>query len=140
LAELEPREAMWVNNIAWTLLTGPPNGRDTKRALQLALRAVELDGKSALYRNTLGVAQYRNGLYREAVASLETSLAGNRGTAEGYDLYFLALCHHHLGHGEQARACYERAVVWQKKARLTPAQVQELNTFRAEAEGVLPRP
>jgi hypothetical protein len=62
--------------------------------------------------NTLGVAQYRVGRYREA---LDTLLHADRLTAEAYgksivfDLAFIAMCHHQLGHREEARVYLKRS-------------------------------
>jgi tetratricopeptide (TPR) repeat protein len=88
--------------------------------------------------NTLGVAQYRAGRYHDAAATLRQSLRINAGQFDAFDLYFLAMALHRLGHVADARACLARAVRWHDQhPALAPTYLQELAAFRAEAEGVL---
>src|SRR5205807_7116533 len=72
----EPRHrqqwARTFNRAAWFLATGADlRARDPVRALQLAQKAVEGAPKAASSWNTLGVARYRAGQYKEAIAALE---------------------------------------------------------------------
>src|SRR5262249_23951916 len=63
------------NELAWLLATNPePSLRDTALAVRLAKEAVSAMSESANYRNTLGVAHYRNGDYRAAIAELEIAM------------------------------------------------------------------
>jgi WD40 repeat protein len=126
------------NDLAWQLVTGPPKERAPVKALLLARKAVELVPEEATHFNTLGVVQYRNAQYKEAVATLEKSLAASKGETDGFDLFFLAMCHHHLGKPARARACYDRAVKWrQGKKTLVAQYAQELKAFQAEADKLL---
>ena len=52
-------------------------------------------------------------------------------------LYVLAMCHSRLGDPAQARDCFERAVRWQQRAKLQPADIEDLNELRAEAAALL---
>jgi tetratricopeptide (TPR) repeat protein len=128
------------NNAAWQLVTRPEGERDPAKALPLARKAVELAPRETTYLNTLGVAQYRNARYKEAFATLEKSLATSKGKSDGFDLFFLAMCHHHLGDARKARECYDRAVKWWRGKKDLPAQdAEELKAFQAEAEKLLRR-
>jgi WD40 repeat protein/Flp pilus assembly protein TadD len=142
VAALLPKDPMALNNRAWTLATGPIEERDPERAVALARRAVELaPGQVSL--NTLGVALYRAGQYAEAVSVLEQSLAAGKGQFDAFDLFFLAMAHHRLGHVNPARDGFDRAVRWWGERKDLPAPyIAELTSFRAEAEAVLglPRP
>jgi tetratricopeptide (TPR) repeat protein len=130
--------AFCCNNRAWELATCPDARRDLSRALELSQRAAELAPGQAMFLNTLGVALYRAGRYAEAIPTLEKSLAAGLGRSDGFDLFFLAMAHHRLGHREQAGACYEQALLWLRDRRnLTEQELQELTAFRAEAEAVL---
>jgi WD40 repeat protein/tetratricopeptide (TPR) repeat protein len=125
------------NNLAWELANAPEPRRDVGRALAMIrrARAVAPDQRGLL--NTLGVVQYRAGRYAEAITTLERSLAAGRGQSDGFDLFFLAMAHHRLGHRDQARDCFDRAVRWRRAAKsLNEQSAQELAGFRAEAEAV----
>jgi WD40 repeat protein len=92
------------NSVAWSLVRKPGQPEaNYRRAQRLAEAACRLQPDSALYLNTLGVAQYRLGLVAEALATLTRSDALNQGK-EPADLAFLALAQSHLGQSEKARA------------------------------------
>jgi tetratricopeptide (TPR) repeat protein/WD40 repeat protein len=138
--KLDPSDPNSKNNLAWRLLTGPPNQRDPARALKLIRQAIEKEPDNALYLNTLGIAQYRNEMYEQARMTLEKSLAARQGRYNAaFDLYFLAMCHAKLGDKARARDCFDRAVKWfeGQKDRLSAAHQAELKAFRAEAEELL---
>jgi tetratricopeptide (TPR) repeat protein len=136
--ELEPDNPSVLNNQAWRLLTGPVEHRDAARALFLIEKALQKDPESALYVNTFGVAQYRNGRYKEALATLEKSLALGKGEYDAFDLFFMAMCHTKLGDSAKAKDCFDRAVKWaEQKKDLSTDHVDELKQFRKEAEEVM---
>jgi Flp pilus assembly protein TadD len=135
---LLPKDPMVLNNRAWILATGAIDQRDPERALAMARRCVELTSGQWVQLNTLGVALYRVGQYVEAIPVLEQSLAAGKGESDAYDLFFLAMAHHRLGHADQARACFDRAVRWWGECKNLPAPyIPELTSFRAEAEALL---
>ncbi len=127
------------NNLAWRLATGPAAMRNPQQALALARKAVALTPNTAIYLNTLGVAQYRAGQYAEAIATLEKSLAASKGESDGFDLFFLAMARHKLGQTDRAKADYDRAVRWRREHPnpAGPGWTEELNMFQAEAEELL---
>jgi tetratricopeptide (TPR) repeat protein len=107
----------------------------------LARRAVELEPNEASYLNTLGVAEYRACQYTPAIATLERSLAASRGEFDAFDLFVLAMAHHRQGRREQARASFDRAVLWVESPKGLPVGwAAELAALRAEAEAVLAGP
>src|SRR5581483_4667981 len=100
--------------------------------------AVRLAPGNALYGNTLGVAHYRAGRYREAVEVLRANLAGQEDWALDFDLYFLAMSHHRLGETARGRDYYDWAARWARAQRgLCAEHLEELAVFRAEAEKLL---
>jgi tetratricopeptide (TPR) repeat protein len=130
-----------LNARAYHLLTGPASQRDPVRALELAKKAVERAPESQAYLNTLGVAQYRNGLYQEAVVTLNKSLETRQGQFDAFNLFFLAMCNARLGDAARARECFDRAVKSAAAQKsLSPQHAAELKEVRAEAEHVLRSP
>jgi serine/threonine protein kinase/WD40 repeat protein/tetratricopeptide (TPR) repeat protein len=134
--QMDPRDGMAQNNLAWMLLTGPKELRDATKAVRHARAAVKLS-ESQEYLNTLGVALYRNGEFSEAVPILEKSLAAGKGEFDAFDQYFLAMCHAKLGNAARAKGYLERAVKWMEGKNLPAQLVEELQSFRVEAEAEL---
>src|SRR5581483_8984414 len=138
LVDAKPDDALANNNLAWAYATAPEPLRDVKAALPLAEKAVRLAPGNALYGNTLGVAHYRAGRYREAVEVLRSNLNTQEDWALAFDLYFLAMSHHRLGETAQGQDYYAWAVRWTRtQPGLSAAHVEELKVFRAEAEVLL---
>jgi serine/threonine protein kinase/WD40 repeat protein len=133
-----PDDAETCNRLAWLYLTAPEPLRDVKAALPLAERAVRLAPGHELYGNTLGVAYYRAGRYQEALAALRTNLALHGDSGLAFDLYFLAMSYHQVGEATRAIDYFNWAVRWTRADRgLSPANREELEMFRAEAEELL---
>jgi len=133
-----PEDPFHLNERAWRMVAGPLAERDAPAALSLALRAVHLAPSDSLYVNTLGVAQYRNGLYQEALVTLERSLALGNGRWDAFDLFFLAMCHQELGAASRAQDCFDRAMRWWREQKTADARRdEELGSFRAEAQACL---
>jgi WD40 repeat protein/Tfp pilus assembly protein PilF len=138
---LSPDLAEIQNNLAWLLVTAPEPLRSPTEAIEHARRAAQLAPGENLYLNTLGVALYRTGSFAKAVQTLEKSLEAGKGRFAAFDLFFLAMAHHRLGHREEARSCFDRAVRWLAEQKgLNEQYAKELAAFRAEAEAVLASP
>jgi serine/threonine protein kinase/tetratricopeptide (TPR) repeat protein len=123
-----------MGGLAWTLVvSADPKLRDPARGIQLAKEVAEKAPKDGNNWNTLGVAYYRAGDWKKALTALETS-AELRGGGDSFDWFFLAMTHWQLGHKDEARRWYDRAVAWMEKNR---PQDQEFRQFRAEAAKLL---
>jgi serine/threonine protein kinase/predicted Zn-dependent protease len=132
---LRPQRALFHNDLAWLLVTAPdPRLRAPAEAVGLARKAAELQPTAANVWNTLGVALYRAGDYREAIAALEKAEELGRGREFGFNALFLAMARWQLGERDDARAWYERAIAWIDKNK---PDDNELRQFRAEADGLL---
>jgi tetratricopeptide (TPR) repeat protein len=117
--------ALTCNLFAWVLVTtADPEIRDEKRGLELATLSVRLAPGDSDFWNTLGVALYRAGNWKEAVSAFEKSVELGKG-GDVLDRLFLAMAHWRLGHKEEARKWYDQAV--------DPAAPPRL------LEGILPR-
>ena len=133
--------ALCCNNLAWDLAANLKSSADLDRALELSRRAVELEPRQQVFLNTRGVVLFRAGKYAEAVTTLEKSLKAGKGKYDGFDLFFLAMAHHRLGHRVDARRCLDRAIDWANHASSLEATLTtELAAFRAEAEAILAGP
>jgi hypothetical protein len=136
-----PSSAAACNNLAWAYLMAPEALRDVEAALPLAENAVRLAPKSLTCRNTLGVAHYRAGHFRETVEVLRPNVDEQMDEVLAYDLYFLAMSYHHLGETVRGRDYYDWAVRWVAMQRdLKPDIREELTELHAEAEKLLGSP
>jgi serine/threonine protein kinase/WD40 repeat protein/tetratricopeptide (TPR) repeat protein len=138
-AELPQKDARYYNGLAWRLAMGPVLMRDPDRAVAEAHKAVALEPGASVYLDTLGIAQFRAGLYSEAIDTLEKSLAAGECQSGALDLFFLAMARHKLGRVAEARADFDRALRW-RRDRSDKSQSQEsaeLDAFQAEAEAAL---
>jgi serine/threonine protein kinase len=131
-----PSDAPGCECQAWTLLAVPDASLvDSRRPVELAKKAVELAPEDARCRVALGMAYCRAKEWKTAVEALEKSneLTGTRpGSISG--AFCLAIAHWHLGHKEQARSWYDRAVASLAKH---PAPNANDRRLRAEAEKLI---
>jgi len=136
--ELRPGASLHVyNNLAWILATCPDTRcRDPRQAIVFAQKAVDQNPNPETW-NTLGVACYRSGRWKEAIEALSRSMDLLRGQNESFNTFFLAMAHWQLGHKDDARSWYDRAMQWM--AKHAPNN-DDLRRFRAEAAALLGLP
>ena len=72
----DPENPSILNNLAWLYATGPSSLRNPKEALELALRAVALSPEPFIL-DTLAEAYYINGLYADALSTIDEALSVN---------------------------------------------------------------
>lgn len=142
VAHAPPGRARWFdvdkanskNSLAWALSICPESKhRDPARAVGLAKGAVLLSPKTGAFWNTLGVAYYRAGQWKEAIAALEESMKLSKGGDGGpVDWLPLAMSHWRLGDKERARSYLQRA-----KAAMDKETSPDAELLRAEAEALL---
>jgi tetratricopeptide (TPR) repeat protein len=129
------------NELAWRLATMPvPELRDPERAVRLAEQAINKAPRIPDFWNTLGVARYRSGAWKAAVAALEKSIKLSK-AGDSCDRLFLAMAHWQLSQKEQARRRFREAAqrIRQRKPELN-ADVAELRRFHKEAAALLGLP
>src|SRR5262249_28727343 len=126
----KPAHPVEQNNLAWLLATRPePELRNPARAVELAKKATQAMPREAKYFRTLGVAHYRAGEWRDAVAALRRATELGK-VGDSFDFLFLALAHGQLGDKDEARKWYNQAVGWMEKHQ---PENEELRRLRAEA-------
>jgi tetratricopeptide (TPR) repeat protein len=138
LAEQIPESASRLNAVSWSVVSQPEAAPGAYRlALEQAETACRLEPDNADMLNTLGVAHYRAGHYREAVATLTESDRINSEGPSGpqpADLAFRALAHHRLGERDRARADLSRLRALMR--RIARTSVGENQLFLREAEAI----
>jgi tetratricopeptide (TPR) repeat protein len=138
LAERRPIDAMAFNNKSWFIARLPAaSAAECRLALRLAETACRQSPLNGMFLNTLGVAQYRVGKYREALATLtqadELNSVAYRVSIPA-DLAFLAMAQYRLGQMEQARAALSRLRAAMQKPQW--AKDQESQGFLREADAL----
>jgi tetratricopeptide (TPR) repeat protein len=132
--ELVPKAAETYSDLAWLLAVCPDvRFRDPRRAVKLAVHAVELSPKEGGFWNTLGAAHYRAGDWADAVTAAQKSVELRAG-GDSFDWFVLAMAHWQLNQKDEARKEYDRAVEWMEKNN---PDDEELRRFSAEAGELL---
>jgi tetratricopeptide (TPR) repeat protein len=133
---LAPDNPFILNNMAFTLLAAPSmTVRDWSRALGLTQRAVELKPDLWGFWRTLGMACYKTGDSKNAVAAVEKSMH-LLGGGDSYDWFLLAMAHSQLGDSKQARMWFDKAVDWMDKNQPTNVVLKSFRTETAELLGI----
>ncbi len=116
----------------------PANPKEDLRALRLAEAARWLAPENGSILNTLGVAQYRVGKYKDATVTLTQSgkinKAGPRGLQPA-DLVFLAMAHFQLGQKDKAAENLNKLRETMKRPQW--ARNAEARPFLREAEELI---
>ena len=106
------RLAYRLDRFAWFLAHCPDEAvRDTSAAVKQARRATELQPDAADYWYTLAMVQFRNGDWRDSLASLETVKA-REGGFDALSWLLVAMNRWQLNQKEEARAALRMAVEW----------------------------
>jgi eukaryotic-like serine/threonine-protein kinase len=122
------------NNLAWALAScqQPPTDH-AALGVELARKAVRQVPKRGDFWNTLGVAQYRAGKWKDAVSAFAQSMQLRDG-GDPNDWLFMAMVRYRLDERREARDWYDRSLAWIKAHASVEAQ---FSLIRAEAEAVL---
>jgi tetratricopeptide (TPR) repeat protein len=139
--KLAPASAYVHNSLAWLLANCPEaKMRDPARAIELAKKATELEPMEGASWNTLGVAHYRAGDDKAAIAAFNRSMELREG-GDAFDYLFLAMAHQKRGERDEARKWYDRATEWLEKngerLKEMPEAREEFSRLRSEAEEFL---
>lgn len=88
--------------------------------------------------NTLGAALYRARRFEDSIRRLDEGIREQGGKSLPQDWVFLALAHHQLGHGAEARRWLDR--FWTYKANEKPDAFWDdlqIRLLRREAEALI---
>jgi tetratricopeptide (TPR) repeat protein len=125
------------NSIAWQLVTGPEQKRNTDVALWFAQNAAKSQPTKSNFQNTLGVALYRSGQYRQALTILQTIDGVLQLTQPGRvpsNVAFIAMAQYQLEQREEAMKSLERLRGLLKEGSY--ADDPEAQEFLREAEAL----
>jgi uncharacterized protein HemY len=112
--------------LAWSFVSkGATDAYVAEMDCKAAERALRLSPKNGIIMNTLGIAYYRTGHWQDAIDTLEKSMALRLG-GDANDWFFLAMAHWQLGHKDEARQWYDKAVEWMEKNQ---SKNEELRRF-----------
>jgi serine/threonine-protein kinase len=118
--DCDPKNAMALNNLAdYFICCVDPKRRDPRQAVELAKKAVYFEPYTANYWDTLGEAHFCDGDWTAAINAIQKSMKLSEG-GENSGCFILAMAHWRLGHKEEARSWYARAVAWMKAHNLSP--------------------
>jgi tetratricopeptide (TPR) repeat protein len=116
------RDDIWINArraflAARICATGRDAATDASRRLELAAKADQLEARRPYTLHVLALAQYRAGLWSDALHSIDASFEA-QATWSGHinNWLLLALIHTRLGHPDEARQWADKAADWRQKA------------------------
>jgi tetratricopeptide (TPR) repeat protein len=140
------------NRIAWMGSLFPGAVDNPVVLTRLAERALAGNPQPGSTLGTLGTAQFRAGLYKEAIATLGREIAAQAGEGDVYDWLILAMAHHQLGQRDEANRWLTRAQTWLDDPNTTDigpyptarplnwSRRTEIDRFRREAESLISGP
>jgi tetratricopeptide (TPR) repeat protein len=110
----KPEDVHWVS---WTHVLGPDATQDFNELVQLAEQSVQSDDTKDRYLSALGAILYRAGRYTETIKEFsELTNKWEQGkelptlTSPAYTWYFLSMAHQQLGHSDEAKSWFDKAV------------------------------
>jgi hypothetical protein len=81
------------------------------------------------------VAQYRSGDFKAALEALEKG-ANIRNGEESTTSFYRARSHWQMGMKEQARECYDRALRWMEKNKVSDGETERIRAETAALLGI----
>jgi Flp pilus assembly protein TadD len=122
----------------WTCTLSPNSGADPERIVSLAEKSLAISSRDHWHVNQLGAALYRAGRFEVAVKQLTeaTELSSHPyRTNMLCTWFFLAMAHHRLGHTDEARRWFDKAMQGTAEALKSRTESLEKSGNR---DGVIP--
>ncbi|MBI81766.1 MAG: hypothetical protein CMJ81_01090 [Planctomycetaceae bacterium] len=119
----------YLNNLALLLLHCPvPELRDIRLAKESAQRAIRVAPENSFYCTSLGIAEYREGNWTQAVEWLQKAVQLQSGQAMAPEQFFLAmtLWQQSAGPNDEADQYFDAAVEWMQSHRPGNRQLQRI--------------
>jgi eukaryotic-like serine/threonine-protein kinase len=136
LSARTPEVQRCIDDYAWMLAASTdPGYRDPRRAIELANEVIENSPKVRDVWTTLGVAHYRAGAWKDAIAALEKSETTAPALFTAANGFFLAMAYWQLGEKAKGHEWYAKALPSVKTA--SQPTVRELAIFQLEASQLL---
>jgi tetratricopeptide (TPR) repeat protein len=116
----------------------PSDNRRSRRALEAATTATELNPQAFVAWRLLGRAHYWAGDWDECIEAIEKSISLQpKGEGDyGLDWLFLAMAHARLGHNEEAKKLYDDATAWMDEHRPDDEHAAYLRTEAGRVLGI----
>jgi tetratricopeptide (TPR) repeat protein len=135
--EANPKSALQLDYLTWFLLEAEDRRfRRPKEALEFARRQVRGVPEGNRDYGTLGLAEARNGLWKDAITDLNTAVAAGKGSEPAAD-FALSIAYHGHGDRREAEGAFTHGVeLADKKAALGP----DIKMVWAEAGEALGKP
>ncbi len=133
----QPDRADSNNDVAWYLATSPElELRDSRRAVELADKAVKLAPETAIYWNTLGMARYRAGDFASSLKALMKAMQ-LRDAKSADDWLIMAMVEWRLDQKSRARQLFTHA---RHRIEAESINDQELMRIHREAASLIGLP
>jgi tetratricopeptide (TPR) repeat protein len=134
------------DSLIWSCVLGAGAVDDLSTLARRAEQLGPLESENYQQLNLRGAVHYRLGQLQKALAFLEAARKAQGQEGTGWDLFFLAMAHHQLGHEKEAREWLDKAIQWTDSALQRPLDTiavftplsweekLELQILRREAE------
>lgn len=138
------KDPLTANRLLYACVLAPGAVDDSARLVALAQNVVT---PAWFQTRLLGPCLFRAGCYKEALQKFEED--AKRAAPRAWDLFFLAMIYHHLGHAKEAQRHFDQGAEWMKEANRAASltagaswwagwpEMVESQTLRSEAEGLL---
>ena len=124
-----------LNDVAWYFATHPTNDGfylETTGAVELARKTCDLDPEEGNWKNTLGIALFRDGQWKESIKVLKQS--NEQGMDHPYNWLYISMSEQKLGNLDAAKSWFEKSMEWKKRNARAMMADADLRKCFAEAE------
>ncbi|MEL7500763.1 MAG: serine hydrolase domain-containing protein [Planctomycetota bacterium] len=124
-----------LNDVAWYFATHPTNDGfylETSGVVELARKTCDLDPEEGNWKNTLGIALFRDGQWKQSIKVLKQS--NEQGMDHPYNWLYISMSEQKLGNLDAAKSWFEKSMEWKKRNAKAMMADADLRKCFAEAE------